>query len=855
MDADVLGDASTDVASIGTTVAVPSSLNAVSPPRIPSRSLQKLVATWDASREKEVLVLSVKEALTTIKHHASSERWAATERLYELLSAAGNTRRKASVMNLRESVLMGNAVEGEIAKWESVERRCDQLLREVEEFVGLFPDKYQSYLKQLVQEVASASWDLGPPHTSPWGMVPSIFLDAAEVSVLAAEDVAAAHSQGQFSAVEACEWSSAPCRKAGEYVSATRKLNISCVAVDNTEPVLTTVFVGTKNGDVMSFPVEAMLQQQSASGAATSSDRPPSATSSAMNSSVASLDIALISAADNNNQQQSSSSSLIHVLHQLLQTRNSAVRNKVQDLGQLSPTMDGVRVYQGHRFEVLDLSIVSFTGPEYEKMKVIVSCAADKVVRVSAVATGALIGIYSDSTSIVPNAQYFPLLNCLVQGNFHGLVEAWDFRTSTMIAPLMELDQPVTQVHMCQTAGGNATRSTGMFVGTRRGHIYKVNINIVELDGTDRRRVNSQNPVTYEYGLLGDPSAPLPPELSPVALGQPSLSPIPADEASTTMNSRCGSSQSTHKSGIPALNVNCEYVVQVEPNVADGERSQSLSPLDATTKPQQQSDQGQLPKLVLGGHMHAIVKMATLGPFLFSADSSGKVVQWDRDRRLFVRKYHSHTDTITSLVVSGDGFMFTSSLDGLICVWSVTNGQLLSKLNRHFNVVAGIVLGYTPSQRPAASAAKKQSLLLGVDTAQSTPTSTPLSVSPNAGQKRRKSLIPPSAASGVSSPAAGAGGKSKLKNTGGNGAGSGGSSSTNNNNIFPEIPMSFRKTQGGARECVTLDIDRKAASSSSPTAAMKVTLISFARDESAIAWDVAVDRSTADLGATFSTHR
>jgi WD40 repeat protein len=822
------------------------------PPHIPPRSLAKLVATWDAAREKDLLVLSVKEALTTIKHYAGVERWAATERLYDLLSTAGNTRRKSSVMNLKEAVSMGNTTEGEIAKWESLDRRCDALLSEVDEFEGLFPDRYQAYLRGLVAEVAEAPWELGHPHDSPWDHVKSIFMDAAEVSALASEDVASQHQQGHFSAVEVGEWSTAPTRRPTEHVPSSRKLCVSCVATDNTEPHLSMIVIGTIRGDVISFPVEAMITTMGGTGSGATAQQPgerPSSAGSVFGASTTDREIE-IPAQGVNDLPTPAPLSLAQVIQQLLQTRRKALVEKSTSIEFLSPTLNGVRVYQGHQFEVLDLTIISYAGADYESSKLVVSCALDKVVRVSNVSTGALVGLYSDSTSVVPNCQYFPAMNCIIQGNYHGTVEAWDFRTSTLITPLLELEQPVTYVHLSpstltsssssssskQPAGG--AKSPTMFVGTRKGHIYKVRINMVEVEGSDRRRINSHNPVMYECGFLGDPLAPLPPELSPVqkepivTTAEQQLVPkegVSVSAASSVTNSSSvkPATQPQHAAG--------EVTLQIQ-----GSAGYSSSLLTGASPPP-------LPTLVTGGHTYAIAKITTLGPFLFSADTSGKVVQWDQERRTYVRKFQSHTDTITSLIVTADGFLLTASRDGLTCVWSVTSGHMIKKLNRHFNVVSGLVIGLAPQQQPSAvprGTVKPRNLSVAEPLAATTLSATPATAS----------------LSGVSPTAAAA--KKNLK-TGTTGAGGAAAPSTSSSHSlkgksqktqkragdamtksFPEVPLAYRKVQCGAGELVTLD-------TASCSASAKVMMISFAMDESAILWEVGAERP--DFGSTLRT--
>jgi WD40 repeat protein len=269
-----------------------------------------------------------------------------------------------------------------------------------------------------------------------------------------------------------------------------------------------------------------------------------------------------------------------------------------------------------------------------------------------------------------------------------------------------------------------------------------------------------------------------------------------------------------------------------------------------------------LPTLVMGGHSYAVERMATLGPFLFSADNSGKVVQWDHERRAFVRKFHNHADSITSLVATADGFLFTSSRDGLICVWSVTTGHLVRKINRHFNVVSGIVIGLAPPVPSAIGlSARTKSLVIPTDAAvatQSTP-STQALVAPSAAAAGKKppgvkpaaplgpslsmSQVASSAAPVTSSSSPKAAGKGKQRKHAD-------TSDNTSAKTFPDVPLAFRKVQCGARENVSLDQAAGTSDAASSTAypAGSILMVSFAMDESAILWDISAER--ADLGST-----
>jgi WD40 repeat protein len=98
--------------------------------------------------------------------------------------------------------------------------------------------------------------------------------------------------------------------------------------------------------------------------------------------------------------------------------------------------------------------------------------------------------------------------------------------------------------------------------------------------------------------------------------------------------------------------------------------------------------------LVTGGHTVAVTCMVAISGFLFSGDAVGRILQWDLLTHELVRKFHGHSDDITSMTVTADGFLFSTSKDALITVWNAIDGNALMTINRHYGGVSAIALGY-----------------------------------------------------------------------------------------------------------------------------------------------------------------
>ena len=405
-------------------------------------------------------------------------------------------------------------------------------------------------------------------------------------------------------------------------------------------------------------------------------------------------------------------------------------------------TLGGVTLFDGHLFPVTHLEYIPAT-------QVLVSCSIhDKSVRFHSVKNGGrLINIESSSFGGAPScsAHYGPL-EAVVVGTYSGHLRMVDPRAGGPPVGVMRL--PNHPIHSIAVD----LYSSELFVGTRKGHIYGFRLNIDAHHYRPRLEpLNDEGVFSQECMHCFVPDVK---DALGYKLNEPLV--VPGMRSIFTNNFNKGASADNSKDtatsysnvftedeeGSEIEDESCDdspLVSGLQPiGEVDGASGRFVEPptvyddneallkgkkgiverkhagfhsdlrnrkiIDSRKKrrPPQSTSSRAIREavtsgrhlVVTGGHTVAVTCMTPVSGFLFSGDALGKILQWDLITHELVRKFHGHSDDITSITITADGFLFATSKDALITVWNAVDGNILSTINRHYGSVATIALGY-----------------------------------------------------------------------------------------------------------------------------------------------------------------
>jgi WD40 repeat protein len=661
--------------------------NPRSPQTIASRFLQRTIAGRDHARQCKELVVRLLEAIQTIRYFGSRERNAAEMLLLEDMEVRGDTRRRpaaassggAAGKRLQDLAVAGGRLEDLVRYWESqVLGRCDDLERVLNDEINphlVFSDSFLDCARNIVRDVAAADWTCRPPHPRPWDVIPAFFNE--RLFELAKEQ----RSDGMLNSarihlVEKYCWDGVPPRVVVSSSSplstpnhdaplllgggsstkatpsalteallsaakdptldSTARLNISCACIDDSDPLITNVYLGTERGMIFTMPIEtlfpqtddeeaqfqaraaqvslcAILERRCRADAAAASLPTFTEFQQQRRSAPQALDPNALSGV-----LPSPAMSTLSLPHSAAVDGTHAASSPNTFIFQEGP----VKVFAGHVYRVNSLQMISHG----DRGKLLVSTSADKTIRWFNATTGALVGLVGPERGMAAGcASYICNIDAIVTGHLDGSLNLWDVQSGELLRTVIQLIRcPIHSCHVAVPSQPFASSAEDsklpttytIIVGCRNGHLYGLNITTCP-----STRVKSWND---------------------------DLSSDPAVAAFAFL-----------------------------PDHAEG----SFISMDAS-------------RVCRGGHSKPIVKIASLASYLFTGDTEGTVIKWDLDHREKLMQFRGHIDDITALVATSDGLLFTASKDGLFILWDSATGAALQRVGRHYHQIVGLAVGF-----------------------------------------------------------------------------------------------------------------------------------------------------------------
>lgn len=701
-----------------------------SPQTIASRFLQRTIAGRDHARQCKELVVRLLETLGTIQYFGSRERNEAEVLLLDDMEHRGDTRRRATAAGgrrLQDLAVAGGRLEELVRHWEvNVLGRCNELKRILEEDASPsgFHDTFMDLARRIVQEVAAANWNARPPHPPPWDSIPSFFdenlFDLAKRQRTDAEmqtsrvrlterycwdgvpprtcaaadatDAATFQNQAEASTKSASSaagmlqqdvQAAGSARTAGG--AAAARLNIACACIDDSDPLVTHVYLATERGMVFTMPMECLFphteeeEKMFRDRVAQLALRVILERRCRVDAAAAGLPTFL--AFQQSNQRQTGTPMLdpSAIVAPPSPTAAPPQSSSSVDDGkgqQASPSPSNpntfvyqegpIKVFAGHVYRVNSLQLISHG----ERGKLLVTTSVDKTVRWFNAGTGALVGLVGPERSVCAgSASYIRSIDSILTAHLDGSLKLWDVQSGELVRTIIELVKcPIHACHVVPQAAADRSANPSsaaaveptlytIVIGCRNGHVYGL-----QLATTPSPRVKAWNdclspePAKLTHGFLPDD----------------------ADCPLISMEASC---------------------------------------------------------VCRGGHSKPVVKIATLASYMFTGDTEGKVIKWDLDHKEKVMQFRGHIDDITALVATSDGLLFTGSKDGLFIMWDSMTGASLQRIGRHYHQIVGLVVGFR-AQPALSSTASPSSVSLS-------PPMSPQATSPSgstttAPKKRRK---------------------------------------------------------------------------------------------------------------------
>jgi WD40 repeat protein len=622
---------------------------------IDSRYVMKLRNVWDAKLRLHDLQNSFREAVITIRFHATAEYNSWASKLEEVLVVLGSTRKRDRVND--KELFGGRSIyecrdefEKKVEHWEGVRRRCQALLDELDEHVSGFTEEFLRLMPMVTEEVLTASWD--DPRADPWNQLPTF--NHPTLLDLAREVPSVTIDRSCFEVLEEHCWGVIPRSKCP---NRTRQasVRITCCAHDtSTAPYLlpdTEIFFGTADGDIVGVTYPTIGSRRSElreySTPPVPFVKPPGSGELATVEDLAQylgnlrkLEGEFCKAnfravrhtpGDTETVTPSATSSSSPAPGSGLLARKPTMRSK-------EAFPPGVRVFKGHCYRVRSLKVLRF-GPD--KKLFLASTSDDKTVRITNIATGSLISVLTSSAGMFTGVASHDGLGLIITTSRDGLVSAWEPFSGDRVSVLATFPVPLCSIHI-----DPGTHSL-IFVGTKTGHIYGLS-------------VDDLLPAVSSFPTAGSgKNSNAKPKLPPTTNIPPKFCFLPQGALPCYPKPPAGSEPATPQPLPPAA------------------------------------------KVARGSHKaSSITVFTTIAGFLVSGDSSGLVVQWDLQNGIEVRAFPGHVDDVTAIQISADGFIITSSRDGLILIRNLTDGTLLSRLNGHFAPVVGLLIGMITPDDP-----------------------------------------------------------------------------------------------------------------------------------------------------------
>ncbi|CUF73620.1 WD40 repeat-containing protein, putative [Bodo saltans] len=706
----------------------------------------------------------------------------------------------------------------------------------------VFSDNFLDAARNIVRDVTAADWTSQPPHPRPWDVIPAFFDENVfELAKEQRSDGILGTSRIQL--VEKFCWDGVPPRVAVSSAStlvpaadavllrgprdsprgvpnktapslppttempasaavvaaapkspvsstthttsqqpssdSAARLNISCACIDDSDPLVTHVYLATERGMIFTMPIESLFPQ-------TEEEKQHFHARVAQLSLCAILDrrcradaaaASLPTFSEFQRRHARSGGPPVLDPNALAGVPPSPAMSNLS-LPHSSAAIDGaqaasapntfifqegpIKVFAGHVYRVNSLQLISHG----ERGKLLVSTSADKTVRWFHATTGALVGLVGPERGMVAGcASYLCNMDAIVTGHLDGSLNLWDVQSGELLRTVIQLIR--CPIHSCHVAvpqqpwpspPGAATASLEDSTSKLLPSSSSTSYTII---------VGCRNGHVYGLKVTTHPSA-------RVKAWNDDLSTDPAEAAFAFL-----------------------------PDHAEG----SLISMDST-------------RVCRGGHSKPVVKIASLASYLFTGDTEGTVIKWDLDHREKLMQFRGHIDDITALVATSDGLLFTASKDGLFILWDSATGAALQRVGRHYHQIVGLAVGF---RGPSAHSMQASSMMMDAS-----PMAT--SLSPPASPQ-----VPSSPAASIAASTNAAAKKKKPKR-------GGRQLQRASEPPFPQIAKQFRKNVAGSRECVALAASTCDANAQEIDGTAPTTLVPFvltiSKDDTMIVWDV-----------------
>lgn len=655
-------------------------------PVIPPRYVQELRRSWDGKLAMADTLAAFRECVVTVRHHANLEYNHLQVQLHEVLSVLGNTRHREA---LQESGALWKQqrtdIEAAIDRWTAVQSRCGELLSELEEHVGNFTDVFFALAKEFIAQVREAPW--GQPSGDPWSRlsafynphllevareVPPVIIDSSCFTVTEAHrfDAAASHP-----------------RKGSGFLCRPYSLKITCCTTDAAElPELKTLYIGTENGSVLGFPIHTLFPPSPPSRSSGSSATEPESEAPLPKAgdgpTVVTQDLSSLLASS------APTKCLAH--HGSSKTAAAATITGVAGASNVPGAVSSsTSVAARHGDQAANSATHGQTKPPTTaSRKPNAGHAASGGSQASALSAstqpGGAAGAAGDAGGVITGGirayrghlyAVLSLTVCrhggaslLVSSSADKTVRVSNATTGVLLSILVGSNGVVTQTayhrelrHLLTCSFDGSLRAWDTQLGDHAQTLVEFPEALHSL------HVDISSNVVY-VGTRGG-------HLYGLTMSVPSAA------------------SKSHGSKASITVGDCRHAF-----LPDG-----AAPIISKCTPKT--------IVVHGGHRAAVTKIASIGGFLFSGDSSGLVKQWDAVHSIAVRSYRHHVDDITDMTLTADGFLFTTSKDALLLVWNTNDGTLLERLNTHFGPTTGVVVGVVPRYFPAQATAKDPSAI------------------------------------------------------------------------------------------------------------------------------------------------